>query len=312
MRRGKSWGALLVGLAAAFASLTLALAADPPADGTLLVTDAAGKEQKLKAWKWATGTRRLTWLTAAKEEDAGKDGDRPSAPAGPEALVFRDESSTTFIEGILTLVPLERLRSIEYDDKDTVTAHVATSDKADEDEVLTGTTKYRGINKIALEAEIDKGDLGVAEVKFLGGVPKGIRSVRFPAPKAPAAAPAGRTAQVTIAEKQKNPTQKVIDLQPLYKFADGSERLVPTLMFKKTLKLDINKLQKLRAVEGKEGEGPEWAVTVKGGEEETYTLLTKVMLDGKPAALAGLVGRVAAGYKLFPVHTIAEVELDEK
>ena len=38
------------------------------------------------------------------------------------------------------------------------------------------------------------------------------------------------------------------------------------------------------------------------------TLLPKVTLEGKPATLVGLVGRVPAGYKLFPLHVIAEVE----
>jgi hypothetical protein len=66
----------------------------------------------------------------------------------------------------------------------------------------------------------------------------------------------------------------------------------------------------LRAAEGKDSEGAEWGVTLKGGEEETYTLLQKPILDGKPATLAGFVGRVSAGYKLFPPHTVAEIEFD--
>src|SRR5256885_5795100 len=62
------------------------------------------------------------------------------------------------------------------------------------------------------------------------------RAIRFPAPKPPAAAAAGRAAFV-LGEDKKN-VQKVADLQPLYEFADGTERLLPTLLFKKTLKLD--------------------------------------------------------------------------
>src|SRR5262249_21064182 len=150
------------------------------------------------------------------------------APAGPEALEFRDDNSTNFQEGVLTLIPLERIRAIDYDDNDSVSVRVAAGDKPDADEVLSGTTKYRGVNKLTIEAEVDKGDLGVAEVKFLGGAPKGIRGVRFPPAKAPAAAPEGRLAVVTVADKRKN-VQKATDLQPLYRFADGSERLVPVL-----------------------------------------------------------------------------------
>jgi hypothetical protein len=34
------------------------------------------------------------------------------------------------------------------------------------------------------------------------------------------------------------------------------------------------------------------------------------MLDGKPAELIGLVARVPAGYKLFALHTLAEIKFD--
>ena len=36
------------------------------------------------------------------------------------------------------------------------------------------------------------------------------------------------------------------------------------------------------------------------------------MLDGKAAVLEGFVGRVPAGYKLFPVHVIEEIQFDAK
>jgi len=83
------------------------------------------------------------------------------------------------------------------------------------------------------------------------------------------------------------------------------------LLFKKTLKLDVAKISKLRASEGKEADGLEWGVTLKDGEEETLTLLPKGMIDDKEAVLEGLLGRVPAGYKLFPMHTIAGVQFDE-
>ena len=302
------------GLAAALL-WRVALAADgpKPAEGALVVIDAAGKEQKLKAWEFVAGTRRLSWLApaASKEgEEDPKEGRRPKAPAGPEALEFREENSTDFREGILTLIPLDRIRSIDYDDKDKVSVHVATGPQPGDEEVLTGTTRYRGVNKITLAAEVDKGDLGIAEVKYLGGVPKGVRAIRFPDAKAAPATPEGRVATVTVAEKEKN-VQKVSDLQPLYRLADGGERLLPTLFFRKTLKVDVAKVQKLHAVEDKETPGTEWEVTLPDGVE-TLTLITKPTLDGQPAVQEGLLGRVPAGYKLFPVHTVAEVEFCEK
>src|SRR5262249_54299823 len=81
---------------------------------------------------------------------------------------------------------------------------------------------------------------------------------------------------------------------------------------KKTLKIDVAKVQKMRAIEGKDADGAEWGVTLKDAEEETYTLLPKITHGGKPATLEGFVGRLGFGYKLFPPHTIAEIQFDEK
>jgi hypothetical protein len=320
MRTWKRMLLLLVAfLSSAILTLSLAFAADPPAEGTLVVIDAAGKEQKLKAWKFVAGTRQLSWLTGPGPAKDGDDkepakSDKPKLPAGPEALEFREENSTTFRNGILTFVPLDRLRAIDYEaDKETVRVHVAAGEKGDADEVLTGTTRYAEINKLTIEAEVDKGDLGVAEVKFLGGVPKGVRGIHFPAAKLVALPGEGRRpAVVTTQDRGKKATHKVVDLQPLYKLPDGSEQTLPTVMFKKTLKIDVAKMQKMRAIEGKEADGAEWGVTLKDAEEETYTLLPKITHDGKPATLEGFVGRVGFGYKLFPPHTIAEIQFDDK
>jgi hypothetical protein len=314
---GCSLAALLWG----FAGQRLLSAADAPEaakSGPLVIIDGAGKEQKIKAWKFSQGTRHLTWLApAAKAEPEPKAKDKngkaapikPRPAIGPEALEFRDEHSTNFVDGIVTLVPLDRIRSLDYDaDKQAVTLKVLASGGTEE--TLTGTTKFRGINKLTIEAEVDKGDMGVAEIKFLGGVPKGIRSLTFPTPKAAPADKAGRTATITIADKQKI-VQKAQELLPLYRLPDGSERLLPTIMFKKTLKIDIAKVTKLHLVEGSKGEEVEWVVTSKDGEEQTLTLLKTITLDDKQAVLEGFLGRVPAGYKLFPPHTISEIQFEE-
>jgi len=289
-----------------------------PADpGTLIVIDSAGKEQKLKSWKFSQGVRHLAWLAPAAEdpEPAPKDikparGPRPKVPrqvAGPEALVFREESSTNFVNGILTLIPLDRLRALDYDpEMEAVIAKAATGDKTDE--TLTGTVKYRGINKIAIEAEVDKGDLGIAEVKYLGGVPRGIKGLRFPSPK-PLAPPMGRPATVTVLDKAKKTVLPVTDLQALYQTVDGGEKLLPLLMFKKTLKIDVAKVKKIVAGEG-EGGDVVWQVALKDGNDETLTLLQTIHHEGKELVLEGLLGKVPAGYKLFPIHTIGEVEFE--
>jgi hypothetical protein len=284
----------------------------PPEPGTLLVLDAAGKEQKLKTWKFTEGVRRLTWLVPAKT--AGKDapdkgkkvpseGKRETA-AGPEALMLRAETEIEYAEGVLTLIPLDRLSAIDFDnDKDTMSVEIAGHA-----EKLVGTTKYKRINKLMIEAEVDKGDLGIAEIKYLGGYPRGIRGVRFPTPKAALPASTGRRGRVVSSDgKSRTTPHSVVDLMPLYRLADGGEKLLPTLMFKKTLKLDVAKIKKI--VTAGAGEGA-WQVTLKDGGDETLTLLETIPFEGKPARLLGLVGRVPAGYKLFPVSAIAEINFD--
>jgi len=298
--------------------------ADPPSaePAPLIVLDSTGKELKLKSWKFVQGTRRLAWLAAPAEatepkpkEPVPPKGPRPKAPpvrqpVGPEAVAFREENSTGFKNGILTLIPLDQLKSMDFDtEKRLATVKVAISDKADEDVAVTGTTKYESINKIAIEAEVDKGDLGVAEVRYLGGVLKGgIRGLRFPKAKK-AAAPKGRPATITVEDKGTKTEMPVTDLQALYGVANGGEKLSPLLFFKKTLKIDMAKLKKIAKAEG-DGQETVWQLTLKDGNEETLTLLQSVMLDGEPAELKGLLGRVPVGYKLFPTHLIEGVEFE--
>src|SRR5260370_2822443 len=81
------------------------LAADPPNPAVeTLLTDAAGKEIVLKKWSLSTGTRPLGWLAA--------DGKTP------EALAFRETNSTSFVDGVVTLIPLDRLEVLSYDAKE--------------------------------------------------------------------------------------------------------------------------------------------------------------------------------------------------
>lgn len=285
-----------------------------PASGGLVIVDARGKEQKLSGWKFIRGTTRLDWLAPAeKAPDDKPSEDKPSRrpavrrPQGPEALVFRDENSTVWKQGVLTLIPLDRIRSIEFDeDNDKATVRVA-SDKPDADVVLTGSTRFGGVNKVTVEAEVDKGQLGVAAVKFQGGIKGGIKAIRFPAPKAGPAL-AGRPAQMTVnADEKKKETEKVVDVQVLYEGRAG-EKVSGILLFKKTIKVPVAKLQKLVAAGG---EGSEWQLTLKGGSEETFTLLQTGELDGQRVSLLGLLARAPAGYKLFPMPTVAEVQFDE-
>jgi hypothetical protein len=282
----------------------------PAEPGTLIVIDPAGKEQKLKAWKFTAGVTRLSWLAPAdksKEKDEKKA--RPAA-AGPEALAIREEAKIKFLAGVMTLVPLDRVRAVTFDsDKQTMTVRAATSGKPEEDVTLTGTTAYKGINKVSLEAEVNKGDAGIAEVTYQGGVARGgIKGIRFPAPKVTAEKP-GRPAVVLSADGDIKQTHKVSDLLPLYRLKAGREKAAPLLFFRKTLKLDVTKIKSISAG-GDDSDDLVWQVVQKDGDDSKLTLLQSVSLDGQPAELVGLVGKVPAGYKLFPLRRISAVHFD--
>jgi hypothetical protein len=308
-------------LALSFTTPVRAADAEKPAEsGTLIVVDANGKEQKLKTWKFTSGTRHLGWLAPLREPKGSGSGslekgsDKPAEaekPVGPECIELREENSTTLVEGILTLVPREQIRSMEFDNTDEmVTVTVATSDRADDDVVLKGSTGYKGINKWTIESQVDKGDLGVAEIKFLAGVPKGIKGIHFPAPKAGKQPTGGVSATITGNDSRKT-EHRVKDLKALYAL-EGGQKLASTLFFKATLKVDLAKIQKITAHESKSRGDAEWDVTLADGDTNTLTLISQdVTLDGKRAALLGLVGKVPVGYKIFGIPTIAEIAFEK-
>jgi hypothetical protein len=276
----------------------------PAPAGTLVVIDAAGKEQPVKAWTFTAGVRRLAWLAPRDKTPAKKEA------AGPEALVVRDDEKIFYVDGALTLVPLDRLRSVEFDTaKSLMTVRVAAGGKA-ADVVLVGTTRYKGINKLTLEAEVDKGDAGVAALTYQGGVPRGIRAVRFPEPKVAEEKHGGRPAVVLTEDKTSRKAHPVTDLAALYQLGPGQETLSPTLMFRKTLKVDVAKVKKISRASESDGRDVVWQVEQKDGDDSTLTLLTTITLEGKSARLVGLLGKVPAGYRLFPPLSIAAVHFD--
>ncbi len=303
--RGLVAFALLAGLTFAAGDANPA----PPNSGTLVVTDAAGKEHKVSGWSLTAGARPLGWLAPPAKDGDGKGKAKEKAAAAPQALVVREELKIHYLAGVLTLVPLERVRSVTFDkDKETMTVRVAVSDKPEEDAVLTGTTAYRGINKLTIRAEVDMGAEGVAEVTFQGGVPKGVKEVRFPAPKAEPFKP-GRPAVVTTLDRDVKKTYQVSDLQALYQLRSGQEKVVSTVMFRKTLKVDLAKVKKVTAG-SEDGEDVVWQVVRQDGSESTLTLLTSTTMDGEPATLVGLIGRAPAGHVLFPARRVQGVEFD--
>jgi hypothetical protein len=99
-------------------------------------------------------------------------------------------------------------------------------------------------------------------------------------------------------------------LQALY-HSDGAEKVLPTLMFKKTVKIDFAKVKKINGADsvGKTDDFV-WQVTLKDGNEDNFTLLTEPTLDGKKLRLEGLLARVPGGYRLVPMHTLYELDFD--
>jgi hypothetical protein len=309
------WGLLLAGgLLLPHACPALCAAEDTkPGGGELIVIDNAGKERKLKQWKFVTGTRHLSWLAepgqAPQPEVKGKAAVRKAV--GPEALEFTEGKTTPLQKPVLTLVPLAHIRSIDFDnDKKTVTLRVAKT--ADSDEVLHGVTGYVGINMVSVEAPADLGGLGEATLKFQGGVKQGVRSIRFPSPKPLSPLPAGRVAEVIAATAGKGKDKlSAVDLQALYLYPDFSLRTSPTLLFQKTVKLDLSKIQKMTQVGHRTKSGLVFDVTLKEGQQNPLVLIEHLdIAKGKAAFLQGLVGRVEVGYKLFPMQTIEEVRFD--
>lgn len=273
----------------------------------VLMLEGGRKEVRLDDWRCTAGTRRLGWLGEPPPPPVkGKKIVR--RPTGPEALEFREERSTLYQNGILTLVPLTALKQIAYDPAaKTVAMTLVTA--TGKELTLSGTTKFAGINKLTFDGDADLGEHGRAPLKFTGGSGKGLRAVRFPAPQ-PTPEAKGRTATV-IAEDKEKTAHAIADPQALY-LVDGQQQAVPYLVFKGGTKVELDKLTSLgrAAAKTKKTISNDFTVAAQDGKTQTLTLLTKTEVDGRPAQLLGLLGRVPAGWKLFPPHTIASLRIE--
>jgi hypothetical protein len=265
----------------------------------LVVPPAGGKEVKLIDYRFTHGTRHFSL-------DAKAD---PKAKTGPEYLEFREEKSTTYKNGIFTLIPLTSIKKIDYDKEKKSVTVVALKEGGEE--TLVGSTKFTTTNRLTIEAEAVLEGLGAATVKFNGGLEKGgLQSISFPMPKAVDKVK-GEAGVVTADDKEKS-KHTAYDIQPLYQ-VNGSYRTLPYLMFKKTVKVEMEKLAGLRFVlpEGKKSSS-DYEVTLKDGNKHTLTILTSVEHEGKTMTFVGLVGRVPTGYKLFSLDAIYEYRAGEE
>ena len=265
----------------------------------------------LKDAHFTAGTRHLSWLATDEKPPKAK----AKVPARPEYLEFREDKTPMYKDDIVTYIPVASLLRLEYDhDKKLVRA--AVKQAGDKDLTLVGPTKFANINKFSLEGTaVMKADLGVeGALQFQDGLMKTpFRALIHHAAK-PAAAPTGGGA-VVIAQDKAKTEHKVQGLMPLYKVGAG-QKLASVLMFETVGQIDVAKIAVLRQnppAEKKQAISHVYEVTQIDGAKRKLTLLENTQLDGnQKAVLVGLVGRVPAGYKLFPPHTIAEVRFAVK
>jgi hypothetical protein len=273
-------------------------AVDTPTEAT--VTDAEGKEVKVSALKFGTGTHRLSWLA----DPAGTTDD---VKKGPLALVLREPHSTTYSKGIITYVPVGSVESIKYD-YDKQVASVAVKGVT---EPLAGTLQYKGINVLAFSGTVD----GKATTFSGGAFTKGnIKAVAFPDAK-PVAAKKGASSWVIQIDQPKamDPTLKAGNFKFLYQFPGGVEVLADTATVRKGEPLKLDDSVKSFTPVAVDQNTHMAAVEVQAGDAEKVVVIPlEIEKDGKKGTLAGLLGEVDAGWKLFPLHTIKNMKRPKK
>jgi hypothetical protein len=287
-------GAVLIGWAAG----AFSHAADGPAEAT--VTDAEGKEVKVSGLKFGAGARRLAWL-------ADPSGTTDEAKKGPLALELREPHSTSYTKGIITFVPMSAVESIKYDYEKQVAA-VAIKGLT---EPLAGTLQYKGINVLAFDGSAD----GKA-AKFSGGAfTKGnIKAVAFAGATAPPARKGVAQWSIQIDQPTAmNPTLRANNFKFLYHFPNGTEILTDSVPTHKSDPLKLDDALKGYTTLAIDAKTQVVAAEVQVGETERVIVIhPELEKDGKTGTLAGLLGEVEAGWKLFPLHTIKSIKRVKK
>lgn len=290
--------ALVGAVLAAWLAGAISRAAEAPAEATVI--DAEGKEVKVSGLKFAVGTRRLTWL-------ADPNGATEDAKKGPLALELREPHSTTYSKGIVTFVPLSSVESIKYDYEKQVAA-VAVKGLT---EPLVGTLQYKGINVLSFDGTVD-GKM----TKFSGGAfTKGnIKAVAFAGASAlPERKGPGQWLVQIDQAKAMNPTLKASNFKFLYHFPGGVDLLTDAATTHKSEPLKFDDTVKGYTTLAVDPNTYVIAAEVQVGEMERIVVIPPEMeKDGKKGTLAGLLGEVEAGWKLFPMHSIKNMKRAKK
>jgi len=279
------------------AACSAGVCAEEPAEAAFAfaLVDSGGKEHKLTGVKLSGGTRRLAFLADAK-------GASEDAKRGPLALAIREPNSTTFNNGVLTLIPLSCVESVKYDYE-----KLAMSVAVKGQNPVPGTLAFRGINVLSLDAKA-----GDVATKFGGGTPKdGFKSLAWPNAKPLASRAVGTAWHVQIEQpKAKDPTLTVRNLKALYTFAGGFELLSDTLPVRKgePFKLDT-KLKKLEMVAiDPNTQNSAVELTLEGSPEKLVAMPLTLEQGTRLGTLLGFVGEVDAGWKLFPLHCVKVIK----
>lgn len=279
---------IVLSLAAGFGT---ALLAEEPAEASHTLIDAAGKEHKLASPKFLAGTRRLAFLAEPK-------GTTEDAKKGPLALEIREPNSTTFQNGVTTLIPVSCVESVKYDyEKLSLAVAVKGQDP------VPGTLQFRGINVLILEVKN-----GEATTRFTGGASKGgFKSIAWPNAKPLPSRAVGTAWSVQIVHPAaKDPTLTVRNLKALYSFPSGAEQLADALPVRKgePLKLDtsIKKLEFIAVDQNTQMSAME--LTTEGVPERLLAVPLTQDFGSRTGTITGFLGEVDAGWKFFPLHTI--------
>lgn len=297
-----AWSCLILASAIGIVA-NWSLAADPLPEGSAIVTDTDGKEVTLTNVKLTTGFRRLAWLADPK-------GSTEDERKGPLALEVREPQSTTFAKGIVTFVKVSHVESAKYDREKQVVNYGIVGLKTP----LVGTLVYRNVNVLGISGQVDG-----KTTTFSGGVLKkpALKTVTFaakeplPPPRTTGTTWAVQIHQPAVKDSPRDPTLTVRNLRLLFQFPGGIEKLEDVLSIRKGAALPLTGTVKrieilatdpntnLAALEVETTTGPERIVVVPLTQE----------LDQKSGVLAGFLGEVDVGWKLFPLHTIKMITL---
>jgi hypothetical protein len=148
--------------------------------------------------------------------------------------------------------------------------------------------------------------------KFSGGAfTKGnIKAVTFAGASAPPERKGGSQWAVQIDQpKAMNPTLKASNFKLLYYFPGGADVVTDSVALHKGEPLKLDDTVKSYTTLAVDANTQVIAAEVQVGETERVVVIQpQLEKDGKTGTLAGLLGEVEAGWKLFPLHTIKNMK----